>query len=76
MKVKCDVEYIDLDGDYGPVAGVRVTCSRCSAEEESFGSSEASVIRCMVLLREGCPKREKNFYVEDEDPKGLRPYWK
>ena len=49
--------YVDLEGDYSAeVEGVRATCSRCGHETESFGTSGASVRRCLVLLREECPR--------------------
>jgi hypothetical protein len=43
--------------------GRRATCTRCGEQQESFGTEEASVKRCLVLLRENCPKGEQNFYV-------------
>lgn len=67
MKVPCDVSYADLENDSGhTVEGVIVTCSRCAHQEESFGTSEASVRRCLVMLRENCPRGERNFYVAEE----------
>ncbi len=67
MKVRCAVESVGLDNDEGhDVDGVLVTCSRCAHSEESYGTSEASVRRCLVLLRENCPRGERNFYVADE----------
>lgn len=66
MRVKCEVEYTELENDRGfPVDGVIVTCSRCERSEESFGQTEASVKRCFVLLKEGCD--ENNFYYSDEE---------
>jgi hypothetical protein len=66
MRVECEVEEIELDGDYSKVLGVQVTCSRCGHTTESFGTGPASVRRCLALLREECPRDEDNFYfVED-----------
>ena len=66
-KVECELEYVDLVNERGrPVAGVRVHCGRCEASEESFGTGEASIKRCLVLLRENCPMGENNFYVAPE----------
>lgn len=65
MRVDCNVDEVELEGDYGPVEGVTVTCSRCHHSTESFGTSDASVKRCLALLREECPKNERNFYVGD-----------
>jgi hypothetical protein len=60
MRVACAVEEERLDGDHGPVDGVVVTCSRCHASSESFGTSPASVRRCFILLHEQCG--EINYY--------------
>lgn len=65
MRINCTVEECELDGDHGPVDGVMATCSRCGHSTESFGTSENSVKRCLVLLREECPQNENNFYVGD-----------
>jgi hypothetical protein len=67
MRVECEVGEVELTNDNGiEVAGVCATCSRCDHETESFGTGEASVRRCLVLLREECPKGEHNFYMEAE----------
>jgi hypothetical protein len=66
MKVHCTVDEITLDGDYGEVPSVCATCSRCDHCEETFGTSEASVARCLVMLRENCPNAEHNFYYDAE----------
>jgi hypothetical protein len=50
------------------VEGVVLTCSRCGETVEVFGTSDASVKRGFVKLREAC-KEKTNFYVEEE----LRP---
>jgi hypothetical protein len=62
-KVSTTVAYVDLDGDYGPVEGIELTCDRCGHSEESFGTDEPSLSRCAALLRENCPRRERNYYV-------------
>jgi hypothetical protein len=71
MRVRCEIEEVELDGDYSMVDGVCATCSRCGHETESFGTSAASVRRCLVLMREECPEGESNYYVaaegEDQD---------
>jgi hypothetical protein len=67
MRVECEVHEVELENDHGRlVAGVSVSCSRCDHETESFGTTERSVKRCLVLLREECPNGEDNFYVTDE----------
>ena len=65
-RVRRDVSHRDLEGDNGrDVAGVVVTCGKCGHEEKSFGTSDRSVNRCLVLLRDNCPLGERNFYEED-----------
>lgn len=64
-RVPCEVEYTELEGDYGMVAGVVVTCTKCGEEAESFGQTDASVRRCFALLHEQC--NEDNYYVAEED---------
>jgi hypothetical protein len=66
-KVSTTKSDVDLDGDYGTVEGVEVTCDRCGHCEESFGTDEASLRRCAALLRENCPQGESNFYVVSLD---------
>jgi hypothetical protein len=61
-RVSTTTDYVDLDGDYGTVSGVEVTCSRCGHSEESFGTDEPSLKRCGYLLRENCPRGEQNYY--------------
>ncbi len=66
MNVKCDIAEVDLQNDEGhDVAGVVATCSRCDHQTESFGTSERSVRRCLVLMREECPEGENNYYEEE-----------
>lgn len=62
--IYCDVSEIELEGDYGPVDSVMVTCSKCGHETESFGTGQRSIDRCLVLLSEECPLDERNFYTE------------
>lgn len=66
-RVIATISRIDLDGDYGTVEGVEATCERCGHTEESFGTSEASMKRCALLMRENCPRGEKNFYEVTDD---------
>jgi hypothetical protein len=64
VRVECEIEYTELENDDGvPVESVVVTCSRCGHATESFGTTSSSVRRCLVLLREECPKGQSNFYL-------------
>ena len=67
MRVECEVEEVEMEGDYAAVDGVQVTCSRCKHQVEAFGTSARSIRACLAMLREGCPNGESNFYVADGD---------
>ena len=64
-RVECSTDEVELEGDYGEVAGIRATCGKCGHTTESFGTSDRSTKRCLVLMREECPEGEENFYVEE-----------
>lgn len=65
--VVCIVEEVELENDQGHTQpGVRVTCPRCDHTVESFGTGDPSLRRCAVLLRNECPRKERNFYVVEE----------
>lgn len=67
-RVKCEIEETKLENDQGrSIPGITATCSKCDHQTESFGTSEASILRCLALMREECPENENNFYVGDED---------
>lgn len=65
-KVECEIETVELEGDHGMVDGVKATCSKCGHTTESFGTSDRSVRRCLVLMREECPEGEENYYFADD----------
>jgi hypothetical protein len=67
MKVLCEIEEIELEGDYSPIMGVCARCTHCNHETESYGTSAASVRRCLALMREECPREQNNYYVADGD---------
>jgi hypothetical protein len=63
MTVSCEIEEIDLEGDSGgDVPGVQATCTRCQHRTESFGTDDRSIRRCLALMRDECPNKERNFY--------------
>lgn len=67
MKVECEVEEIEQVNESGRTqASVKVTCSECGHCTTSFGTGEKSVRRCLVLLKEECPRGETNYYVTDD----------
>ena len=66
MNVPCSIEYVVLENEDGrEVDGVMATCSRCDQIEESLGTMERSLRRCLALLRDDCPRRELNFYMPE-----------
>lgn len=66
MRVEVEIEEQQLQGSRGPVMGVVATCQECEHQVECFGTSERSVKRACMMLREECPMEQENFYV----PKG------
>lgn len=72
MRVTCSVSHVDLAGESSTgepivIKGVSVECGVCGHTTESYGTSDASVRRCMVLLREECPMGQRNFYVDEDE---------
>jgi hypothetical protein len=66
-RVRCEVEEVDLENERsGTTPGVRVCCGKCGHETESFGTGEASIKRCLALLREECPEGGTNYYVVED----------
>ena len=63
MRVTIDISEEDLDGDYGTVPGLIITCTRCRHSVEVFGTEDSSVKRGAVMLRDECPLDEDNFYA-------------
>jgi hypothetical protein len=67
LRVKAISETVEIDGDYTSVEGIRLTCERCGHEVEVYGTEERSLSRAAVMLKEECPKGERNYYVVEED---------
>ena len=67
-RIECVIEHdVEIENDDGyMVKGVRATCDCCGAITESFGTSAASVRRCLALMREECEGGEDSyFYAHD-----------
>jgi len=64
-RIQVSVEEIEIEGDRGIIPGVRVGCEECGETVEVYGTSEASIKRGCVMLREQCDGR--NFYVYEEE---------
>lgn len=68
MQVAAEIEEADIEDEADQIRpGICATCTRCGHETLSYGTSEASIKRCLALLREECPQGETNFYVADDD---------
>jgi len=63
-KVKFEVQYTTLEGDYGDVDGIELICQKCGHSVEVFGEGESSIKRGAATLNEECPSGENNFYEE------------
>jgi hypothetical protein len=73
--VPCVVEETELENDDGrQVPGVLATCRRCDHHTQSFGTSDRSITRCLVLMREQCPNDERNYYLDETSDDGLQDY--
>ena len=67
MNVPCVVREIDLENEDDLVIdSVEVICTRCGHFTRSYGTGIASIKRSLALLREECPKNERNFYEAGE----------
>jgi hypothetical protein len=67
MRVECQITEDYLDGDYGEVEGVIAACTLCGNATESYGTSLASVRRCLVTMRESCPMGGVNYYIPEQE---------
>lgn len=67
MNIKCEIEDVTLvNADGRSVEGTCATCMRCGNSEESYGTKEGSVQRCLMLLRKSCPGGARHYYVVDD----------
>jgi hypothetical protein len=66
MRVPCNIEERELESEHGPFMGVVVTCSRCEAQVEAFGTGKTSIRRCFAMLHDDCD--EQNFYHDEDEP--------
>jgi len=67
-RVECVIEHdVLLEADDGRrVVGVTATCTCCDTVTQAFGTSSASVRRCLAQMREECPGGENSFYYADD----------
>jgi hypothetical protein len=68
MKVECTIEDAEVENESGrTIPGVTATCPRCDHQTQAYGTSDRSVKRCLMAMREECPNGEENFYVDEAD---------
>ena len=61
--VTVTVDHVTLEGDYSDdIPSVLVTCSKCGNDARAYGTTDASVKRCIVELRDACPDGTGNYY--------------
>jgi len=65
MRVAVDIDNADVEGEYGLVDGICLTCERCGHSVEVAGTSDRSARRGAIMLREECPENEDNYYEVD-----------
>ena len=65
MKVSVDITQQAVEGDYGYIDGLSLTCERYNHCVEVFGTSDRSARAGAQKLRDDCPNDESNFYDVD-----------
>lgn len=65
MNVECEWQEEEYEG----TPAVSVICPECGYCTRSMGTGVRSIRRCLALLREQCPRGEKNFYCVPETKK-------
>jgi len=65
MKVAVEINEEEVEGDYGNVDGLRLTCDRCGHYVEVCGTGDSSAKRGAKMLRDECPNGEGNYYDVD-----------
>ncbi|MFM9962884.1 MAG: hypothetical protein ACKV2Q_16865 [Planctomycetaceae bacterium] len=67
MIITCELGTTTTENENGKeVESTLARCSRCGHETTSFGTSNGSIKRCLWLMRQECPRREQNFYFDEE----------
>ena len=65
-EIPCDVEKVDINNEKDqPVPSICLTCTKCGHQTESYGQRGRSLRRCLAMMKEECPRDEKNFYTTD-----------
>lgn len=65
-RIECEISTGEEENENGhSVECTYAECTLCEHVTMSFGTSERSVRRCLILMRDECPQGEANFYVEE-----------
>jgi hypothetical protein len=65
--IECEIEETVLEGENGhDVPSVQAPVRDVSTKPNHSGL-RTSIRRCLVLMREECLNKERNFYVADND---------
>ena len=66
-RVECEISFgTEINSRGLEVEQTVACCTRCGHETRSWGDSDASIKRCLAVMREECPKGENNYYIEEE----------
>lgn len=67
-RVPVEVEEVIVDAENGrSINGIHVTCTRCRTVTVCLGTSQASVRRACIQLRDQCDERNYYFVEGDDD---------
>lgn len=65
-RVECEINFTQAKNDSGRMQDcTTATCSDCGHTTKSWGTGSGSVKRCLMLMKEECPRGENNFYIGD-----------
>jgi len=71
MQIPCEIIFDDGETDDGRVVECTyAVCSRCKLETMAYGTGAGSVSCALAMLRDECPRKEKNFYMDEDE---IRP---
>ena len=65
-RIKCELDYITIENENGiEVDGVCCTCTKCGKSEESFGTGQRSINRCLLMLYNSCDCGNNFYYISN-----------
>jgi hypothetical protein len=70
MNIQCRTWTGEAENDDGiEVECTFAKCTLCGHQTMSFGTSDSSLKRSLLLMRKECPNKKRNFYVKAPPPK-------